>query len=260
MHIRTRTLALMITLGATFACGGAMGEAMNEAKAKYFAEMKAKLAAVSPSPDRDGVTLLLDEGYVQARKGNLDVTTHATFKATFESAIDDGIITSIELADLGLAGQKFMAAAPGIDQLEREILLLDLAAEEAASLELLTSLGLIYIPTMAEGYELRFGPAKSPTDPEPTSFSGVVPTGFVGLQFETEGDPFPWDELETTLYFLEDYGGKTLQTQSISNMGGSKGYDTYWKSWEITVPGTYEVLMRHPVDMTVIAEDRFVVQ
>lgn len=103
-------------------------------------------------------------------------------------------------------------------------------------------------------YELRVGPALSPTDPKLSDFKDTLPVGYIGMRFETLEPRFTIQKIEVSLFKLT-LAGRQIETKKVSALGPSD--NVFHKSWEVTAPGNYEVRVVDPATDRLLASRVF---
>ena len=109
-------------------------------------------------------------------------------------------------------------------------------------------------PAGDPAYTLRFGTPKSAEDPEVTTFSNELPTGYVGMKLVTSHDKFPMKSVKVVLYDADRSPPKVL-TEKESSLGTDN--DVFYKSWELPDKGNYEVKVTEVPSGKLVASGRF---
>lgn len=111
--------------------------------------------------------------------------------------------------------------------------------------------------TKTSVYQLRVGPAVSPTDPKLSDFKDTLSIGYVGMRFETTEQAFSIRQIEVSLFKLTSGGGRQIETKKVSPLGARD--NVFHKSWEVTQPGNYEVRVVDPATAQTLASRTFTV-
>ncbi|HWB79757.1 MAG TPA: hypothetical protein VG755_32560 [Nannocystaceae bacterium] len=104
-------------------------------------------------------------------------------------------------------------------------------------------------------FQLTIGPATSPTDPKPVKTETKVPIGYVGMRFAPPPDgKLTTPRIAVTLWRIEG-DTRVLEARKVDTLGAAD--EVFYKSWELTTTGIYEVEVADPDSPTLFATTRF---
>lgn len=112
------------------------------------------------------------------------------------------------------------------------------------------------LPQSDPAYELWVGPVVSQSDPRLVDALDRVPIGLVGIALRLAGPgTFAITEIEVTLAMSEPNGTLAELARSRSPLAADE--DIFYKSWQLSQPGTYQVTVTDPSAGAVLAARRF---